>query len=54
MNVGDRVITNSGRKGTLLRPTVNMPNHHMVKLDEGADIWVVKGAIALLVNEGQQ
>jgi preprotein translocase subunit YajC len=47
MNPGDRVQTKSGRLGTLQRPTVNMPVHHLVKFDDGTIRWVVKEAIEI-------
>ena len=44
---GDRIQTLTGRPGILQNPTVNMPNHHLIRFDDGILLWVIKDAVEL-------
>ena len=42
MNVGDRVITPTGRKGAIVEPNADMPNHHLIQFDGDRAFWMLK------------
>lgn len=48
---GDRVLTPSGCKGSILPPPWFMPFHHLVQLDEGRTIWLLRAVLKLDVAE---
>jgi len=42
LKVGDRVNTPTGRKGAIALPNADMPNHHLIKFDNGGVWWMLR------------
>lgn len=42
LKVGDRVITPTGRKGTIALPNADMPNYHLIEFDKGGVWWMLQ------------
>ncbi len=42
MNVGDRVVTPSGKAGVIIPSAWLMPVHHLVQLDGGSKRWMLR------------
>ena len=40
--VGDRVISRSGTVGTIIEPDFDMPNHHLILLDGGNKLYILR------------
>jgi hypothetical protein len=43
--VGDRVITPTGRTGAIVAPDADMPNHHLILFDDDRLFWMLKSII---------
>jgi hypothetical protein len=42
MNIGDRIVTPSGKTGAILPPEWLMSYHHLVQFDDGSKRWVLR------------
>ena len=41
-HVGDRVQTAIGSVGTIIEPDFDMPNHHLILLDGGNKLYILR------------
>jgi hypothetical protein len=40
--VGDRVTLPSGKVGAIVPPEWLMPNHHLIRFDDGTQRWILR------------
>ncbi len=43
--VGDRVVSPTGRVGAIVAPDLDMPNHELILFDDGKIFWMLKTII---------
>jgi hypothetical protein len=50
LEIGSKVTTSTGRKGTIAHQPFHMPCHYFIEFNDGSRFFIVKTAVQLLIQ----